>query len=91
MENKVVVTGMGVVSPLGNDVDSFWDSLVAGRSGIRAIEHIDTEGLASRIAGMADRDDFYWTLHAVFVNRSTHRELFDQAFHVFWRNPRPTC
>ena len=38
--------------------------------------------------GIADRDDYYWTLHAVFVNRSTHRELFDQAFHVFWRNPR---
>jgi len=33
-------------------------------------------------------DAFYWTLHAVFVNRSQHRELFDQAFHVFWRNPR---
>jgi hypothetical protein len=38
--------------------------------------------------GVADRDDFYWTLHAVFVNRFPHRELFDQAFHVFWRNPR---
>ena len=43
---------------------------------------------AVRVVGMADRDDFYWTLHAVFVNRSPHRELFDQAFHVFWRNPR---
>ena len=38
--------------------------------------------------GVANRDDFYWTLHAVFVNRFPHRELFDQAFHVFWRNPR---
>ncbi len=38
--------------------------------------------------GLADRDDFYWTLHSVFVNRAPHRELFDQAFHVFWRNPR---
>jgi uncharacterized protein with von Willebrand factor type A (vWA) domain len=43
---------------------------------------------AVRAVGIADRDDFYWTLHAVFVNRSPHRELFDQAFHVFWRNPR---
>ena len=41
-----------------------------------------------RAVGVADRDDFYWTLHAVFVNRFPHRELFDQAFHVFWRNPR---
>ena len=38
-------------------------------------------------AGVARRDDFYWTLHAVFVNRRDQRELFDQAFHVFWRNP----
>ena len=43
---------------------------------------------AVRAVGVADRDDFYWTLHAVFVNRSPNRELFDQAFHVFWRNPR---
>lgn len=43
---------------------------------------------AVRVVGIADRDDFYWTLHAVFVNRFRHRELFDQAFHVFWRNPR---
>jgi uncharacterized protein with von Willebrand factor type A (vWA) domain len=43
---------------------------------------------AVRAVGVADREDFYWTLHAVFVNRSPHRELFDQAFHVFWRNPR---
>ncbi|NMM44053.1 VWA domain-containing protein [Rhodospirillaceae bacterium KN72] len=37
--------------------------------------------------GVADRQDFYWTLHAVFVNRRDQRELFDQAFHFFWRNP----
>jgi len=43
---------------------------------------------AVRAVGISDRDDFYWALHAVFVNRSRHRELFDQAFHVFWRNPR---
>jgi uncharacterized protein with von Willebrand factor type A (vWA) domain len=43
---------------------------------------------AVRAVGIAERGDFYWTLHAVFVNRARHRELFDQAFHVFWRNPR---
>src|SRR5829696_7580697 len=37
--------------------------------------------------GITDRSDFYWTLHAVFVNRPDQRLLFDQAFHVFWRNP----
>ena len=45
---------------------------------IRAVEAV----------GLARRDDFYWTLHAIFVNRRDQRELFDQAFHVFWRNPQ---
>jgi uncharacterized protein with von Willebrand factor type A (vWA) domain len=43
---------------------------------------------AVRAVGVADRNDFYWALHAVFVNRRDQRELFDQAFHVFWRNPQ---
>jgi hypothetical protein len=43
---------------------------------------------AVRAVGLANRDDFYWTLHAVFVNRRDQRDLFDQAFHIFWRNPR---
>jgi uncharacterized protein with von Willebrand factor type A (vWA) domain len=42
---------------------------------------------AVEAVGLADRRDFYWTLHAVFVNRPDQRPLFDQAFHVFWRNP----
>jgi uncharacterized protein with von Willebrand factor type A (vWA) domain len=37
--------------------------------------------------GITNRADFYWTLHAVFVNRPEQRLIFDQAFHVFWRNP----
>src|SRR5919205_3771955 len=43
---------------------------------------------AVRAVGITDRRDFYWTLHAVFVNRRDQRELFDQAFHIFWRNPQ---
>jgi hypothetical protein len=42
---------------------------------------------AVQTVGLGRRDDFYWCLHAVFVNRRDQRELFDQAFHVFWRNP----
>ncbi len=42
---------------------------------------------AVEAVGLTRRDDFYWTLHAVFVNRRDQQELFDQAFHVFWRNP----
>lgn len=47
------------------------------------------EGIRAVItAGVGNREDFYWTLFSVFVNRQDQRELFDQAFHVFWRNPR---
>src|SRR5215468_9306455 len=42
---------------------------------------------AVRAIGITDRRDFYWTLHAVFINRPDQRLIFDQAFHVFWRNP----
>ena len=48
---RVVVTGMGMVTALGNDVRSSWDGLVAGRSGIRTIEAFDPSRLSSRIAG----------------------------------------
>jgi len=43
---------------------------------------------AVKAVGIGDRADFYWTLHAVFVQRREQREIFDQAFHIFWRNPQ---
>lgn len=43
---------------------------------------------ALKAAGMARRDDFYWTLAAVFLSRREQQELYDQAFHIFWRDPR---
>jgi uncharacterized protein with von Willebrand factor type A (vWA) domain len=43
---------------------------------------------AVKAVGIGSRDDFYWTLHAVFVQRREQREIFDQAFHIFWRNPQ---
>ncbi|MCU0479101.1 MAG: beta-ketoacyl-ACP synthase II [Chloroflexi bacterium] len=48
---RVVVTGMGLVTALGNDVASTWEGLVAGRSGIRTITAFDPSRVASRIAG----------------------------------------
>ena len=43
---------------------------------------------AVREVGVANRSDFYWALHAVFVNRRDQHDLFDQAFHIFWRDPK---
>jgi hypothetical protein len=43
---------------------------------------------ALEIAGVERRDDFYWTLAAVFIDRREQFDLFDQAFHIFWRDPK---
>ena len=48
---RVVVTGMGVLTPLGNDVQTTWDGLVAGKSGIARITQFDPSRLTTTIAG----------------------------------------
>src|SRR5207244_2802639 len=47
---RVVVTGLGVVTPIGFDLDSFWKAALAGTSGVRRISHVDPEGLPTQIA-----------------------------------------
>ncbi|WP_298912660.1 VWA domain-containing protein [uncultured Roseobacter sp.] len=43
---------------------------------------------AVQAAGFTDKRDFYWTLHACFVNRPEHRLVFAQVFRLYWRDPR---
>ncbi|MBN2527841.1 MAG: beta-ketoacyl-ACP synthase II [Deltaproteobacteria bacterium] len=50
-KRRVVITGLGAVSPLGLDVDSLWKGLISGQSGIDYITHFDTENFATKIAG----------------------------------------
>lgn len=50
-DRRVVVTGLGVVSPVGSAVDAFWENLRNGRSGVGPITRFDPAGFASRIAG----------------------------------------
>ncbi len=58
---RVVVTGLGIVSPLGNDLVSSWDGIVNGRSGIGPITHFDPATFATRIAGQVrDFDPAAW-------------------------------
>jgi len=42
---------------------------------------------AAALVGLGPRHDFYWAMHAVFVERAAQRDVFDQAFRLFWRNP----
>ncbi len=50
-ERRVVITGIGAISPLGNDLESTWEGLKAGRSGIGKITSMDTDGYSVHIAG----------------------------------------
>ena len=52
---KVVITGMGIVSPVGTGIDYAWKNLLDGKSGIHKITEFDTEELASKIAGQPHR------------------------------------
>ena len=51
MERRVVITGLGVVSPVGSSVSKFWENLTAGKSGIGRITKFDPEGFPVQIAG----------------------------------------
>ncbi|HXX94622.1 MAG TPA: beta-ketoacyl synthase N-terminal-like domain-containing protein, partial [Planctomycetota bacterium] len=42
--NRVVITGLGAITPLGHDVETYWSALLAGRSGVAKIQKFDTTG-----------------------------------------------
>jgi 3-oxoacyl-[acyl-carrier-protein] synthase II len=85
---RVVVTGMGMLSALGNDVASTWEGLVAGRSGIRTIEAFDPSRLTSRMAGevkgfdashVLDKKDMRRTDRYIQFGLVAAREALDDA------------
>lgn len=50
MSRRVVVTGVGLVTPLGNDVETTWQALLRGESGVSLITAFETSGFETRIA-----------------------------------------
>ncbi|MEM6464048.1 MAG: VWA domain-containing protein [Pseudomonadota bacterium] len=57
------------------------------RAGIRVGPAAVTEAIeAVKLSGVGSREDFYWTLHAVFINRHEDHAVFDEAFRLFWRS-----
>ena len=77
-ERRVVVTGMGAVTPIGNDVPAFWDSLVNGRSGIGPITTFDPVKTASKVAGEIKGFD----ADAVMPKKEVRRN--DRYVHYAW-------
>ena len=53
---RVVVTGMGLLTSLGNDVDTSWNNLINTNSGIKKINHFDVSNLPAKIAGYISHD-----------------------------------
>jgi 3-oxoacyl-[acyl-carrier-protein] synthase II len=77
-ERRVVVTGMGALTPIGNDVPSFWDSLVNGRSGITRITTFDPVRTAAKVAGEI-KD---WDAESVMPKKEIRRN--DRYVHFAW-------
>ncbi|MGB7567986.1 MAG: beta-ketoacyl-ACP synthase II [Chitinivibrionales bacterium] len=76
MSRRIVVTGLGVVSPVGKDVTAFWESLCAGKSGISLIESFDATNFPSKIAGEIKGIDFSGIVEAKEANRTDRYILF---------------
>ncbi|MBE1236882.1 beta-ketoacyl-ACP synthase II [Phaeovibrio sulfidiphilus] len=75
---RVVVTGMGMITPLGCGVDVNWDRLTRGESGIRAIDRFDVSDLPARIAGQVPmRSEAPWGLDPDEVVDSKERRRMD--------------
>ena len=51
MEKEIVITGIGILSPIGIGKDSFWDALIQGKTGFRDITLFDTSSFNTRIGG----------------------------------------
>jgi 3-oxoacyl-[acyl-carrier-protein] synthase II len=75
MDQRIVVTGLGLITPLGSDVGTFWESLLAGRSGIRRITQFDVSEYASQIA--AEVPDFDPT-EALSPKEAKHTDRYAQ-------------
>src|SRR3954468_17527371 len=85
---RVVITGLGAVTPLGNDVPTFWERLTAGESGVGAITAFDPARITSKIAGQVHGFDPSNVLDRKEIrrnDRATHfalvaaREALDMA------------
>lgn len=80
MNRRVVVTGLGIVSPIGNNVETFWENLCEGACGIDFIKSMQTEGLQSNIAGeVKDFNPDEYEIEKPFVRKQDKFTLYAVA------------
>ena len=75
---RVVITGIGVITPIGSELDTFWQALLNGKSGVRRITQFDPENLPCQIAGEIpdfDPTDHMLAKHARRMSRSSQLAL----------------
>ena len=80
MERRVAVTGLGIISPVGNDVQTYWDSLVSGKCGIDVIRSFPLDDLPVKVAG--EVQDFEPSAHGIepaFARKQDRFTLFAVA------------
>ena len=73
---RVVVTGVGLVTPLGAGREANWERLTHGQSGVRAIQHFDVTDLPAKIAGLVPKganDPHYFNMDAVVSVKDRRR------------------
>ncbi|MDV2858690.1 MULTISPECIES: beta-ketoacyl-ACP synthase II [Oceanimonas] len=75
-KRRVVVTGLGMLSPVGNSVDASWQALLAGQSGITNIDHFDTTDYTTKFAGLVK--DFDPEAHGIAKKEARKMDLFIQ-------------
>ena len=85
MNHRVVVTGIGIVSPIGHGVDNFWEAIKAGKCGISMIESFDTTSFKVKVAGEIKDYDPTETINkkdAKRMDRFTHFAITASKFAV---------
>ncbi len=75
-QRRVVVTGLGIISPVGNDVDSAWRNIIEGKSGITTIDSFDVTPFPSKIAGTVK--DFDPGIYGISQKDSRKMDIFVQ-------------
>ncbi|SET48957.1 beta-ketoacyl-ACP synthase II [Thalassotalea agarivorans] len=73
---RVVITGYGMLSPLGNDAETTWQNLLAGKSGIGEVEHFDISSFPTRFAGLVK--DFDSEAYGITKKDTKKMDLFIQ-------------
>ncbi len=79
MTRRVVITGMGILSPLGRGIKTNWDKITNGVSGISAIKSFDTEGFTAKIAGqipVGENEGEFWPASILSPKEQRHVDPF---------------